>query len=385
MHNSVDPSSLLFPKVSLLLALSLAVLSMNSCRQADAASTTETSPEEPTVPVIRPQVTEVPYDLSFVADIRSSAHFPLKANTGGVVEKVLVEEGARVKKGQHLFTVAGREIETDLAKSKAERAGDEADVKVARIELKNTQALYDKKIVSQTELDMAVAKLDSALAKVQQSDAEVAQNELKLEYALVTAPADGVISRIPHRAGSRVDEGEDLTEFSQDGDMQAYFYVSEKDYFSLVKNTRFFEEGAATLELADGSRYPLQGKVDSRDTMVTKETGSIAFRACFPNPEGILKEGASGRITLRAKVPDAMVIPQRSTFEVQHKLCVYLLGDDNVVRMRTIVPSFRFANSFVVASGLQPNDRVVYEGIQLVKDGEKALAASSETSLPPAL
>lgn len=342
-----------------------------SCRKAEAK---EGAALRMTVPVVHPQVAEVPYELSYVTELRSAANFPLKAHTGGLVEEVLVEEGAKVVKGQHLFTVASREIQAELAKSRAERAGNEAEAKIARLELENTRLLLEKKIVSKAEVDLAEAKLEAALAKVKEAEAEIEQGELKLEYARVVAPVDGVVSRIPNRAGSRVEEGDALTEFSSDGDIQAYFHVSERDYFALARNKGLFAEGAVALELADGSVYPVRGTIDATDSIVSRETGSISFRVRFANPEGLLKHGGSGRLTLGTKVPDALVIPQRSTFEVQHRLCVFVLGDDDVVRMKTIKPAFRLANHFVIGDGLEAGDRVVFEGIQLVREGDTALA-----------
>lgn len=348
---------------------------LTSCKKAGAA---EPHDARVTVPVQLPRIAEVPYELSYVAELRSAAHFSLKAHAGGLLEEVLVEEGARVVKGQHLFTVASKEIEAEMAKIRAEKAGNEAEEEIARIEFENTRGLLEKGIVSKSELALAQAKLDAARANVTQSQADVTQGELKLHYARVTAPADGVVSRIPNKAGSRVDEGETLTEFSSNGDIHAYFHVSEKDYFALVRNESLFLENAVSLELADGSVYPAKGTIDSSDSIVAKETGTISFRARFPNADGLLKHGGSGRLTLGTKVPDALVIPQKSTFEVQHKLCVYVLDEENVIRMRTITPSFRLKNHFVVGEGLQAGERIVSEGIQLVREGDTVLADMRE-------
>lgn len=362
----------LFPLVGMMM-----VPWLPSCHKADAEQAGRAD-EIPVVPVVAPWVEEVPFEQSFVAGLKSAGFVELKSRVAGLVEEVLVEEGARVTAGQHLFTVGSRVLEAELAKSEAELRGNIAEARVEELELESTRSLHGKGIVAKAELDLAEAKHAAALAKVAESEAAVAADRLGLGYAKVIAPADGVIGRIPNKAGSRVDEGDDLTTFCGDGVMHAYFHVSESDSLALMRDRELFREGSVGLTLADGSAYSWKGSVDASDPVVDAETGSISFRASFANPDGMLKHGGSCRITLTAMVPDALVIPQKSTFEIQHKLCVYVLGEDGVVKLRPVEPSFRSGNCFVIRDGLATADRVIFEGIQHVREGDAALAELRE-------
>ncbi|MCW1883466.1 efflux RND transporter periplasmic adaptor subunit [Luteolibacter flavescens] len=350
---------------------------LNSCRKAGAEDTVRHG-DIPTVPVVSPWIEEVAHEQSFVASLRGAGFIELKSRVTGLVEEVLVEEGARVTAGQHLFTVGSRVLAAELAKSEAELKGNIAEAKVEELEVENTRSLHAKGIVSKAELDLAEAKHAAVLARVAESEAAVAAGKLGLDYAKVSAPADGVIGRIPNKAGSRVDEGDDLTAFCGDGVMHAYFHASEWDALEMSRTPGLFQDGAAKLILADGSEYPLKGRIDASDPVVAAGTGSVSYRVAFENPEGILKHGGTCRITLTAMVPDALVIPQKSTFEIQHKLCVYVLGEDGIVRLRPVEPSFRQGNCFVIRGGLGTGDRVVFEGIQLVREGDAAMAEVRE-------
>jgi len=380
-HLPRTSASVLRRTAFLVIPLAASSFLLPSCQRARSAQGHETS-ATPSLPVILPQVVDAPYLRSFVAEIQSREHIALKAHAAGFIEEILVEEGATVKKGQHLFTVAAREAAADLRKSEAEKLGNATEVRVAEIELENTRRLFERRIIARPELELAEVKLEAARAKLEESIAEVSQTALKLDYAKVLAPADGVIGRIPNKVGSRVEEGELLTQFSSSGDAYVYFNVSEKEALGLMRDPDLRQRAEVRLELADGTAYPEQGKVDSWDTMVSKETGTVAFRASFANAEGWLKHGSTGRITITTKVPDALVIPQRATFEVQHKLCVFVLEKDNIIRMKTIVPRHRLQNHFVIESGLEKDDRIVYEGIQLVKEGDIAMAEMKEPADP---
>jgi len=321
-------------------------------------------------PVIKPRIADVPADRQFVADIQNTSHIELRTRVPGVLEKLGVDEGQRVRKGQLLIAVGSLEFESALRRAEAGLKKAKADLKMAEIELQNTHVLLGKKIISSSEVELAQAKCDTASAAVDEAEEDVGAARRSLGHTEIRAPFDGIISRLPKKAGSMVEEGEVLTTLSSDGDTYVYFNVSEAEYLHLLERQDLHAENALSLELVDGSTYPHRGRIETRDAIIDRTTGSIAFRGRFPNPDHLLRHGASGKVTVHSTIRQVVVIPQKCTFEVQHKLCVYRLGADNTVSLRTIEPGLRLPHHFVIEKGLDAQDSIVFEGIQRVREGE---------------
>jgi membrane fusion protein (multidrug efflux system) len=231
----------------------------------------------------------------------------------------------------------------------------------------------EKKILSQSELELATARLTAAKAKVQEAQAGKEKAALHLSYTNIRAPFSGIIDRIPHKIGSLMSEGTLLTTVSDIHSMHAYFNVSENEYLHYVKagKERNRMGMPVQLQLADGTIFPHTGKIETMDGEIEKQTGSIAFRARFPNPEKLLKHGASGKVLLTSMVPRAIMIPQKSVFEIQDKTYVFVLENNNTVKMKQFLPDTRINDFVLVRSGLQEGDRIIYEGIQNIREGVK--------------
>jgi len=327
-------------------------------------------PPSKTYPVTSAVVMDVPHGQEYVASIQNSNFIELRARVSGRLEKISADEGQRVTAGQLLFTISSHEYQEEVKRANARLKGALAEAKMAEIDLQNNQLLLDKKIISQSEWEMAQAKLDSAMSKVDEARTTVADAERRLSYAEVRAPFDGIINRIRSKTGSLIAEGDLLTSISNDGDVYAYFNVSEREYLELAKRSDLGEQGSVVLELANGELHPHQGRIETWESVISKSTGNIAFRASFPNPEHLLKHGSSGKVILRSELKNALVIPQKCTFEVQHKTCVFALAADNSIELRSIGTKLRLQNHYVIDSGLKPSDRIIFEGIQVVKEGE---------------
>ncbi|HEY1038990.1 MAG TPA: efflux RND transporter periplasmic adaptor subunit, partial [Bacteroidia bacterium] len=149
----------------------------------------------------------------------------------------------------------------------------------------------------------------------------------------------------------------------------AYFDVSEKEYLYYARNLKSDSVGSkiVSLILADGSEHPFKGKIETVEGIIDEGTGNIAFRAKFPNPEKIIKHGASGRVRLRKKFTNVLVVPQKSTFEIQDKLYVYVVDKNNEIQIRNIEYIARLPHLFIIGNGLNAGERIVYEGIQNIK------------------
>jgi len=224
--------------------------------------------------------------------------------------------------------------------------------------------LTDKNVVSKNELAMAKAKLD-------QSRAEVALAKIHLSFTEIRAPFAGTIDRIPLKLGSLVDEGQLLTSLSDNSQMYAYFNVSEPEYLDYQTNSKNRGSNKVRLLLANNQPLKYSGEVETVESEFDHETGNIAFRAKFPNPEKLLRNGETGKVEMTVPVHHAMLIPQKATYEIQEKTFVFVVDKNGVVRSRNIVISNQMPDLYVVGSGLSETDRVLLEGVQKVKDDDK--------------
>ena len=320
--------------------------------------------------VTRPVAIDTVYNQDYVSDIHSIKNVEIRARVKGYIESIHVDEGKTVRKGQVLFRISNQEYKGALLHATAGLKSAIAEAKTAELDLQNVKKLVDKNVVSKTELDMAKAKLDALLARVEEAESEEQSARLKLSYSEIKAPFDGIIDRIPNKIGSLIDEGTLLTTISDNQEVYAYFNVSEKEYLEFASgNKEETNRNEVSLILANNEEHSHKGYVETIEGEFDNTTGSIAFRARFSNPERILKHGSSGKVRILKKVDKALVIPQKSTFEIQDKIYVYVLDKDNKVQMRSFVPKLRIPHLYILESGLSMNDRIIYEGIQDMKVG----------------
>lgn len=305
----------------------------------------------------------------YVSEIHAIQNVEIRARVDGYLEKIHIDEGAHVKEGQVLFTINNREYIEELAKAKALYKSTVAEVDAAELEVKNVVQLSEKKIVSTTEVAVAKNKLEAQKAKMEEALAHQAYVQIKLSNTEIKAPFNGIINRIPHKIGSLIEEGTLLTSISEYDEIYAYFDVSEKEYLNYVKTVKTDSVASriVSLILADGSEHIYLGKIETVDAIIDEKTGNIAFRAKFPNPEKLIKHGASGRVRLRKKYKNALVIPQKSTFEIQDKLYVYVIDTNNKIQLRNIEYKARLPHLFIVSNGLKEGEKILFEGIQNVK------------------
>jgi membrane fusion protein (multidrug efflux system) len=307
--------------------------------------------------VTNPLLTDTSYTSEYVAEIQSVQNVEIHAKVKGYIETINVDEGQHVNAGQILFTIRPNEFESELLKAKAE-------TRSAELELQNTTTLADKNIVSPTELALAAAKLD-------QAKAEQDLAELELSYTRIKAPFDGTIDRLQFKAGSLIDEGTLLTTLSNNKEVYAYFNVSEAEYLDYKARKENDGKNIATLLLANNQPHKYKGTIETIEGEFDKNTGSIAFRAKFSNPELLLKHGETGRVQLINNLQNAMLIPQKATFEIQDKFYVYVVDENNVVKARNISIKQKLPNLYVVGIGLSAKDKFLLDGTQNVKEDDK--------------
>lgn len=354
----------------------LYVLIISSALLFSCGNSTEMTHPADNKPVLIPVVRLAPVDTTiyqeYVADIQASKNVEIRARIQGFIEEILVDEGQEVEKGQPLFRLSSAEFDNELARAGASLAKAKAEAKAAELELKRVKTLVSKNIISQPEADLAEAKVRSAEAKVAEAKSLEENARIRLGYTYIRSPFNGVIDRIPQKRGSLVDQGTLLTTISDLEHVYAYFSVSESEYLRYQRANNIGRQTAyddIRLLLADGTEFPYRGKVETMESEFNSGTGSIAFRATFPNPGKMLKHGASGTILLKNSMNNALIIPQKAVMEIQDRSFVFLVDKNNTVKMKSFNPKERIDEYVVVQSGLSENDAIVYEGIQNIREG----------------
>lgn len=312
--------------------------------------------------VTNPIKKDVVSTQQYVCQIHSRRHIEVRALESGYLKEIAVQEGGEVTKGQTMFNILPTlyiaKLDSDIA-----------EARLAEIELKNTEKLFQQNIVSEQEVALANARLSKQQAIVQMARAE-------LDFANIKAPFDGIIDRLLEQEGSLIEEGNVLTTLSDNSLMWVYFNVPETRYIEykteLDKNNgEHNPDLKIELMLANHNKFSETGKIGAIEADFNNETGNIAFRADFDNPNRLLRHGQTGKVLINRVLKDAIVIPQRAKFEILAKQYVYVVGDDNIVHPREITIETELDDIFVIKEGLGAEDKIIFEGIRQVRDGEK--------------
>ena len=316
--------------------------------------------EQRKVVVTSPEAKAVVITQKYVCQIHSQRHINVRALEGGYLEAISVKEGQAVKKGDSMFKIVPTLYQAKLDAESAERD-------LAQLEFNYTKQLSDKKVVSSNEVALLKAKLNKAQAKATLAGAE-------LNFTNVRAPFDGIIDRLHEQLGSLIKEGDILTTLSDNSLMWVYFNVPEADYLEYMAGLALHKEDRQIeLVLADGNKFQQIGKIGAIEAKFNPETGNIPFRADFPNPDRLLRHGQTGTVVIHRVLKDAIVIPQRATFEILDKRYVFVVDKADVVHQREIViqPLNEMDDVFVIKKGPNVGERIVLEGIRQIRDGEK--------------
>ena len=346
-------------KNSPILAIILALISLSlpACKMHKEEESHE---EHHKIVVTSPKAKDVVVTQQYVCQIHSQRHIELKALQEGYLEQISLKEGQAVKEGDVMFKIG-----PVLYKAKLD--AELAAVQLAQLEFNSTKRLFEDKVVSQNEVALFQAKLAKAQAKAKLAQAE-------LNFTTVRAPFDGIIDRLHEQQGSLIKEGDILTTLSDNSVMWVYFNVPEARYLEYMAGrlrSAISKESQIELVLADGNKFPQVGKIGTIQAKFNNETGNIPFRADFPNPDRLLRHGQTGNVLIHRTLKNAIVIPQRATFEILDKRYVYVVGKDDVVHQREIVVQHEMDDIFVIKKGLDVNDKIVLEGVRQVHDGEK--------------
>jgi len=346
--------------------LSAAVLSY-SCKNGSAEAGFGAMPP-PSLPVITVKAMPATTYQDFPASVQGKQDVEIRPQIDGYLTGIQVDEGAYVHKGQTLFVIDRRPFQEQLNTAEASVQAAKSSLENAQINVDKVKPLVQNNVVSDVQLKSAQSAYNSAKAAVDQAQASAEYARVNLTYTTITAPSDGYVGIIPFKTGSLVTKAMAgaLTVVSETRDMRVYFSMSEPEFLDFKQkypgNTiaeKVKQMPPVQLVLADNSVYPQPGKVELVEGQFDKTVGAIRFRASFPNAEGTLRSGNTGKVRIPTLMKSALVVPQDASFELQGKVFVYAVGDSNKITTRPLTISGSTTNYYFVSEGVKEGDRIV--------------------------
>ena len=329
--------------------------------------------------VLTLQPRDVTINTDYPASLEGLQNIEIRPKVDGFVEKIYVDEGSIVKKGQLLFKINAPQYEQDVRTAEAGIKTAEADVNTATLQVNKVKPLVEKDIISHYELESAQNTLESKQAALAQANATLENAKINLGYTTITSPVDGVIGSLPYKLGSLVTGSttEPLTTVYNTATVYAYFAMNEKQLLSFSRDSTHTSFSSklnnipkVTLLLSDGTPYEYQGKVETVNGLINTNTGSANFRAAFVNPRGLLRSGGSAVVRIPALIKQVLLVPQNVTYELQDKRFAYLIDGSNKIKNVAITVMDNTPGQFyIITGGLQPGDKILAESANNLKDG----------------
>ncbi len=331
----------------------------------------------PALPVLSVDLMPATTFQEYSASLEGKTNVEIRPQVDGYIEKIYVEEGGYVKAGQPLFKINDRPYQEELSQAKANLVSALANLDKAQVEIDRLTPLVKNNVVSEVQLKTAQSSYDAAKGAVSQAQANVSTAQINLGYTLITAPVSGYTGRIPFKVGSLVGRGEatPLTMLSDVSEVYAWFSLSEVDYLQFKNQyagstiqEKVKKLPPVELVLADNTIYPEKGKIETIEGQFDRTMGVISFRAVFPNNAGILRSGNTGRVRI-PKSHNSLVVPTEATFELQDRVFVFAVTDSNKVVSKPITIAGKTGGYYLVDKGIAPGDRIVYQGLDRLRDG----------------
>ena len=315
----------------------------------------------------------------YPATIKGLQDIEVRPQVSGLIVKLCVDEGATVRKGQALFQIDPTQYKAAYDQAAASVKSAKANLETITATERNKKMLHDQKIISDFEYQTAVNNLLTAKANLAQAEAAYTAAKQNLDFCTVKSPSDGVIGTFPYRIGALVSPSisEPLTTVSEIGDMYVYFSMTEKQLLDLTRAGGTLKEQlekmpAVKLQLADGTMYDAEGKIDAVSGVIDQTTGSVSMRAIFPNKQNILRSGGMANVVFPYTMSEIILIPQTATQEIQDKKFVYVLQPDSTLKHTEIqISNLNGGKNYIVTGGLKEGDQIVVEGVQTLQDGQK--------------
>lgn len=352
-----------------------AAIYFSGCSQVQG---TQAAPPPQSLPVLPIGNSEATTYLEYSAAVEGKTNVEVRPQVSGLLDRIYVEEGAFVTAGQPLFKINDRPYDEQANNAEANVLAAKANMEKASIEVNRLTPLVENKVISDVQLKAAQAVYATAKAQVAQAEAAGKNAGINLGYTLVKAPVSGYIGRIPFKVGALVGKGETqpLTVVSDVKEMYAYFGMSESDFLKFTAqvpgksiNEKIKALPPVELQLADKSIYASKGKVELMEGQFDRTIGAITFRATFPNAEGLLRSGITGKVRIPQGNSGLLPVPQTSTYEIQDKIFVFALGDSNKVVGKQIHIVSKTTNYYLVDKGVKAGEKIVFAGMDRLQDG----------------
>ncbi len=378
--------------VAITVALSVFIFSCGSNQQqqqpGDGGS--NKNMPAPTLKVMELLPRSVTLNTGYPASIQGQQNIEIRPKVDGFVEKIYVDEGSIVKKGQLLFRINNPQYAQDVRTTEAGIKTAEADVNTARLQVEKVKPLVEKDIISHYELESAQLTLQTKEAALAQAKAALENARINVGYTTITSPVNGVIGSLPYKLGSLVNSStaQPLTTVYNTSTVYAYFAMNEKQLLDFSRdsssnaslNTRLKNMPAVTLILSDGTTYDYKGRVETVNGLINTATGSANVRASFANPKGLLRTGSSATIRIPKVLKDVLVVPQNVTYELQDKHFVYLVdGQNKITNVAVTVMEQATGQFYIVTGGVKTGDKIIAEGANNLRDGTQIKPVEADT------
>ena len=326
---------------------------------------------------------------TYPASIKGVQDVEIRPKVSGFITKLCVQEGQVVKAGQLLFVIDNTTYQAQVRQAQAALNSAKVQLNTTKLTFDNSKKLHERNVIGSYELQTAENNYENARAAVAQAQASLASAKDMLGFCFVKSPANGIVGSLPYKVGALVSAQsvEPLTTVSNASSVEVYFSVTEKDVLDMSKraggtHAAIEDFPEVKLKLADGTLYQHPGKVVKMSGVINQATGAVSLIARFPNPEHLLKSGASGTIIVPHVSNNSLVIPQSATTEIQDKVFVYKVGPKNQVRYTEItVDPQNDGNNYVVTGGLKAGDKIVTRGLTTLKDSLEIVPLTEEQYL----
>lgn len=369
MNNTVRYLSLFLISVSLLL---------DSCGEGKNAGNTTDGEQVLDYPVIVLSPRTATLQNIYPARIEGQQNIEIRPKIDGYIEEIYVDEGSIVKKGDRLFKISAPQYEQEVRSAEAAIKIAEANVNTAQTAVNKVRPLVEKNIISKYELEEAEFRLQSEKAMLAQAQATLANAQTNLGYTLIRSPVDGVVGMLPHKIGSLIatNTAMPMTTVSDITNVYAYFSINEKQLLELSASSEGASHSILTdmppvqLRLSNNTSHSEEGMIDATSGSINSATGSLRVRATFANPQGRIRNGSSGSVVIPLKIDEAILVPQKSTYEIQGSKFVYLINNENkAISTAITVMDNSDGRFYVVTEGLKAGDKIALEGLPSLRDG----------------
>jgi membrane fusion protein (multidrug efflux system) len=344
-------------------------------------SNEQTQLSAPEIPVYQTNGQDIPIYQDFIGQVYGYKDIAIRARVEGFLEGIHFKEGSEVNRNKLLYTLESQPYEADVAAKMSKVAEAKTTLAKAQSDLNRIRPLAEQKAVSESDLDAAVALYDASIASVEAAEANLRASRIQLSYTRIHSPLSGIIGKTKAKVGDFVGRSPNpviLNVVSRIDTILVQFFITEAQYLQLANHAKFLrenpdierDEAEFELLLADGSRYPYKGKFDFADREIDPTTGAMLIQSSFSNPDYILRPGQYAKVVVEIDVVEnGIMIPQRCIMELQGLYSVFIVNENNKVEQRRVTAGPKISDFWLIKNGLEIGEKVVYEGLQKVREG----------------